>query len=46
MSVYHRGIVFFAGSSLGSGLTGTTNASYHGADDTRRPEELPALPTT
>ena len=32
-----------SGAAAGRGLAGTANASYHGADDPRGPEEPPAL---
>lgn len=34
------------GSSLGSGFTGSAHPGHHGADDSRGPKELLALPTS
>lgn len=38
--------VFGTGPPPGSGLPGSAHPGHHGADDSRRPEELPALPST
>lgn len=38
--------VLDAGSSPGSGFSGPTHPGHHGADDSRRPEELLTLPPT
>lgn len=39
-------VVSCAGASAGGGLPGSAHPGHHGADDSRRPEELPPLPST
>lgn len=46
MLIFPSAVVFGTGPPPGSGLPGSAHPGHHGADDSRRPEELPPLPST